>query len=280
MGITRRMAYLAIGLFAGAVIAAGCGSDEPVDCQAGGTAANGSAMTSSCSPPAGGAQVGTGTVDAFAEPVQARQLLEDNGIANGDIYLQDGRLFINIVGLDEADAAKALFASVFRPDSYVLVDAVFTHNELLAEQERLSEEGLYQSLNLYGSSVDVINNRVVVTLPDDAEDAAREAFAGQLGSGLVALDVQELGEPHVSGEIVQTEAVDGRFRILILEEGQENPSYWFTFTDASESFDADGAALDPKTLEQGMKVDLWSTGTVLESFPAQATVRRLEVAAD
>ncbi|MNV89086.1 hypothetical protein D3C71_1833520 [compost metagenome] len=93
---------------------------------------------------------------------------------------------------------------------------------------------------------------------------------------MLSYEVRELGEPHVTGTIVQLES-DPVKRILILEPDKEEPTYWFSINQRSELYNAKGQKAEWPDLKQGQQVHLWSTGMVEDSLPAQATVRRLEL---
>ncbi|MNC73037.1 hypothetical protein D3C75_1241730 [compost metagenome] len=66
-------------------------------------------------------------------------------------------------------------------------------------------------------------------------------------------------------------------RILILEPGDNSPTYWFSFNAASELLNDAGERISSADLQTGQKVKVWHTGYVEESLPALATVRRLEL---
>ncbi|UQZ36588.1 hypothetical protein C2I18_25450 [Paenibacillus sp. PK3_47] len=135
---------------------------------------------------------------------------------------------------------------------------------------------MHQRLDLYGAWIDVIQNKIGVTMPDDNAAKIQDELEQLIDPGMLHYDVSKIGEPHVTGEIVEIETGE-RNRILILEPGQEHPSYWFSIGDRAKMYDAEGLSIAIADLQKGQHVKLWSTGTVEESFPALASLRRLEL---
>lgn len=209
-----------------------------------------------------------------ADPEKVQLFLTEESIINGDIYLEDNLVHINIVGLDSGIEQR--FAEKFTSGTYILHDVKYSSAELEAAQKLLADQDLHKQLNLYGSWVDVRQNKLGVTVPDDYLEAAEQTLNKLINPGMLRFEVQELGEPSVTGTIVEvkSETVD---RILILEPGKETPTYWFSFNDRSELYDAAGQKIEFTGLKKGQQVHIWGTGTVLESLPAQATVRRIEL---
>ncbi|QSF47267.1 hypothetical protein [Paenibacillus tianjinensis] len=210
----------------------------------------------------------------LANPNDVRHFLADEAIANGDIYLEDNKVHINVVGLGREVAER--FAGKFTPTSYVLHNVTYTAGELESAYTQLSDRELFSQLNLYGLWVDVKRNKIWISVPDDSLASARKVLEQQIEPGMLSYEVRELGEPHVTGTIVQLEA-DPVKRILILEPGKEEPTYWFSLNQRSELYNAQGQKAAWKDLKQGQQVHLWSTGMVEDSLPAQATLRRLEL---
>lgn len=223
------------------------------------------------------AKSGNGEADKVKNPGDVtgiRGLLKAEGIPNGDLYLQDDKLHVNIVGL--TDEVEQRFAEKFTTGSYTLHDVKYTHQELEAAQKLIVHEQLHEKLNLYGTGIDVIGNRLTVTVPDDSAAAAKLELEQRVDPGMLEYSIMELGEPHVTGEIIEIEAGESR-RMLILEPGQEEPTYWFSVNERSELYNTAGESIAFKNLKVGQKVHLWSTGAVNESLPAQASLRRLEL---
>lgn len=216
----------------------------------------------------------TGSFPATAAEVKS--YLQAEHIPNGDIYLADGKVHINIVGLTPGIASG--FAEEFREGSYELHDVEFTAAELIGLQRELADTGVMAKLNLYGSTVDIIRNRLVIDLPDDALQAAEAELAGHQNADMLVFVPAALGEPHVTGTIVEVET-EGRERpaILILEPGQQEPTYWFSFYEYSRLYNGSGDEIAADGLRPGQQVKIWSTGTINTSLPAQGTVRRLEL---
>jgi hypothetical protein len=210
-----------------------------------------------------------------SDPEAIKTFISAQKIPNGDIYLQDNKVHINIVGLNSQIEER--FAQTFTAGTYELHEVEYTMQELLAAQELLHEHELYQKLNLYGSGVDTIGNRVTITIPSDYAETAKREIEKWIDPNLLTYDISELGDPHVVGQIVVIDTKQAK-RILILEPGNEEPSYWFSFNEKSEMFNETGESIHFKDLKVGQKVKLWNTGMVAESFPAQASVRRMELA--
>ncbi|MEK4466065.1 MULTISPECIES: hypothetical protein [unclassified Paenibacillus] len=220
-------------------------------------------------------QILASTNPAMDDPGAVKTFLSAQKIPNGDIYLQDNKVHINIVGLN-SEIEQSL-AQTFTAGTYELHDVKYTMQELLAAQELLHEQDLYQKLNLYGSGVDTIGNKVTITIPSDDAEAAKLEIEKWIDPKMLTYDISEIGDPHVVGTIVDIDTKQAK-RILILEPGNEDPSYWFTFNAKSEMFNEAGETISFKDLQVGQQVKLWNTGMVLESFPALASVRRMELA--
>lgn len=216
----------------------------------------------------------SGKVLSSSDPGEIKTFLSTQKIPNGDIYLQDNKVHINIVGLNSE--IEKTFAKEFAEGTYELHNVKYTMQELLTAQELLHEQGLYQKLNLYGSSVDTIGNKVSITIPDDYAEAAKLEIEKWIDPDMLTYDISELGEPHVVGQIVEIDTEKAK-RILILEPGNENPSYWFSINVKSEMVNEAGESITFSNLKVGQQVKLWSTGMVEESFPAHASVRKLEL---
>ncbi|WP_339315312.1 hypothetical protein [Paenibacillus sp. FSL R10-2734] len=217
-----------------------------------------------------------GKVLNSSDPEVVKAFLSAQKIPNGDIYLQDNKIHINIVGLNAQ--IEQSFAQTFTAGTYELHEVKYTMQELLAAQELLHEHELYQKLNLYGSGVDTIGNKLTITIPSDYAEAAKLEIDKWIDPSMLTYDISEIGDPHVVGQIVDIDTKQAK-RILILEPGKEDPSYWFSFNLKSEMFNEAGESISFKDLKVGQQVKLWNTGMVEESFPALASVRRLELAA-
>lgn len=211
-----------------------------------------------------------------SDPEAVKAFLSAQKIPNGDIYLQDNKVHINIVGLNSQIEQR--FAQTFAAGTYELHDVRYSIQELLAAQELLHKQELYQKLNLYGSGVDTIGNKVTITIPSDYAETAMLEIDKWIDPDMLTYDISELGDPHVVGQIVDIDSKQKK-RILIREPGMEDPSYWFSFNQKSTMFNEAGESISFKDLKVGQQVELWSTGMVEESFPALASVRRLELTA-
>jgi hypothetical protein len=283
VGQWRRTALLSAAICA-VIFVAACGNKPvattqggPAALQAAGTDGSGSigsagsdGAADAAIPPDQQNSVGRGPA---LEPGTARDYLAREGIPNGDIYLGEGGLLhINIVGLNED--IRQRFEEAYPNASYKLVDVTYTHGELEAAQEALSEHDLHRKLNLYSSSIDVIGNRLEITMPDSS-DGAQAEIERYIDPAMIDYHLEPLGEPQIMGTIHEIDAAGER--LLILEDGEEQPTYWVSFYEfsvAAADADAPVAFGDYRT---GQQVRVWTTGMVLESMPAQATVRRLEL---
>lgn len=210
----------------------------------------------------------------LGDPGEIRTFLSDKGIPNGDIYLQNGKVHINIVDL--SGEIENAFAEKYASNTYVLHNVKFTIQQLKASQDLLNEQNLHVKLNLYATSIDVIGNRLEITMPDSSEVEAKPRIEKLIDPNMIRYVIEQLGEPHVTGKIIEIDSKDQQ-SILILEPGKENPTYWFTFYAKSEIYNETGNEIVFSDLKKGQDVKLWSTGTINDSLPAQATVRRLEV---
>ncbi|WP_187355218.1 DUF3221 domain-containing protein [Paenibacillus tengchongensis] len=211
-----------------------------------------------------------------ATPEDVIAYLQAQKLRNGDIYLENAKVHINIVGL--TPEIMSGFAAKYTGDTYELHNVEFTAAELIAVQQELADSGLMARLKLYGSTVDIIRNRLVIDLPDDALEAAEAEIGEHLGSDMLLFAPTALGEPHVTGTIVEIASGSReQAQILIQEPGQPEPTYWFSFDEYSKIYEADGRETGAGGIRQGQQVKIWSTGTINSSLPAQGTVRRLEL---
>lgn len=213
---------------------------------------------------------------AMLEPGIAREFLARENIPNGDIYLGEGGLLhVNIVELD--DAVRKRFEEAFPGAAYRLVDVAHTHMELEAAQAALTEHGLYRKLNLYSSSIDVIGNHLEITMPDSS-DGAQAEIERHIDPDLIAYHLEPLGEPQIVGTVHEIDAAQER--LLILEQDEEHPTYWVSFYEYSVVSANAGEPVTFADYRIGQQVRVWTTGMVLESMPAQATIRKLELVSE
>lgn len=210
---------------------------------------------------------------AGLSPAAARAFLESEGIPSGDIYLGEGGLLhINIVELNEEIEGR--FAEIFSPFEYKLVDVRYTYEELERAQEALITHDLMRKHNIYASAIDVIGNRLEITMPDSSEGAQAE-IEKHIDPGMIAYHIQPLGDTPLAGTIYEIDKTGGR--LLILVDGEEEPSYWLSFNEFSMLTDASGAEIGFDAFTEGEKVRVWTAGAVLTSMPAQATARKIEL---
>ncbi|MBP3967394.1 DUF3221 domain-containing protein [Paenibacillus lignilyticus] len=219
---------------------------------------------------------GSGTIDPLSEPGEVRSFLQDNQIPNGDIYLKDGLLYINLV--KPTESGERLLADRYKTGTYKTVRVTHSIEELQAAQDKLGNQDLFARLNLYSTSIDVIKNKITITMPDSSEAEAKPEIEKLIDPILIEYDIQELSEkPDVVGSISKID--NESHRILVLEDGKTEPSYWFSFNNHSELVDSAGHAVTFDDLKEKGKVRVWINGAVEDSFPAQAGTRRLELVA-
>lgn len=215
----------------------------------------------------------SGSAQITADPEAIKRFLSEGKIPNGDIYLDGSTVHVNIAGL--SPGIERSFAAEFTDGSYVLHDVKYTSQQLEAAY-RLLDQDVHRRLDLYGSWIDVIQNKIGITMPDDNAAKVREELEKLIDPEMLKYDVSKIGKPHVTGEIAEIETGE-RKRILILEPGQEHPSYWFSISSRAKMYDSEGNIIKLSDLQKGQKVKLWSTGAVEDSFPALASLRRLEL---
>jgi len=205
-----------------------------------------------------------------ADPDSINAFLQEEKLKNGDIYLEESVVHVNIVDL--TPKITAAFEATFTPSSYRLHNVRYSIEQLREAQDALRENELYTKLNLYGSSLDVINNQIKLTLPDDAADKIDE-IETIVDKKFLTYDFVPLEEPQVVGKIVQ---IDGeQKRVLVHEDGQEKPNIWFSFNSFSNLSGEDGQSITFTDFKLEQRVQAWTTGMVLESFPSQATARKI-----
>jgi len=205
-----------------------------------------------------------------ADPDSMNAFLREEKFKNGDIYLEGSVVHVNIVDLTPKIAAA--FEATFIPSSYRLHNVRYSIEQLREAQDTLRENELYTKLNLYSSGLDVINNQIKITLPDDAADKIDE-IEKIVDKKLVTYDFVPLGDPQVVGKIVQ---IDGeQKRILVHEDGQEKPNIWFSFNSFSSLSSEEGQSITFTDFKLEQRVQAWTTGMVLESFPSQAMARKI-----
>ncbi|UVI29572.1 YobA family protein [Paenibacillus spongiae] len=210
-----------------------------------------------------------------ADPESVKSYLKEANLTNGDIYLDGSIVHVNIVGLT-AEITSG-FEKKFDPSTFRLHDVRFSIEELTHAQDALHDHEFYKKLNLYSSSIDVINNQVTITMPDDAADKVEE-IEKVVNKDLIDYDFVALGEPHIVGSIAEVDAKSKR--ILVHEDGEENPNLWFSFNEYSKLTREDGGNLSFSEFKKGQRVKAWTTGMIQDSFPAQGTARKVILLAE
>lgn len=227
--------------------------------------------TASDPPPAG-----KGTIDATAEPAEARQFLAEHGIASGDIFLQDGKVYLNIVGLN--DSTKRLLADHYLAGTYRTVNVAHSIEELQAAQEKLTSD-VFTQLNLYSSGIDVIRNKITIEMPEESAAQAKQAIEKLIDPDLIIYDIQPLADKDAYvGKIVKLDS--GQQRILLLVDGEKEPSIYFRISDRSIVANVAGDKIAFADLKKGQRVRAWAAGGIDDSMPAQAGARKVELLAE
>ncbi|MFA9560420.1 hypothetical protein ACERII_24265 [Evansella sp. AB-rgal1] len=243
------------------VFLAGCGTgdmDEPT----------GDAGRSGDRAPDSGASDADADFDAIRDVEDLRPFLTKHDIAHGDFYLDGNRLVINLVdGTDEIkEFIEAHWEVAYELD---FAGVQFTHEELEGAQELLNEHNLYKEANIYSSWIDVMKNKLFITLPSSSQDKVEE-IEELIDPEMLTIEIQDLGEePDIVGAIVK---IDHELERILIEN-----EIWFSFDEYSEIVNQGGEALDFDVFEDGMSVEAWHTGAVLHSYPAQGTARKIVV---
>jgi len=212
---------------------------------------------------------------AAADPDLIKSYLKESSLTHGDIYLDGSIVHVNIVGL--TPEVTSAFEKRFVPSTFRLHNVRFSIDELSQAQDKLHEQDLYKKLNLYSSGVDVINNRVTISMPDDAADKVEE-IEKVVNKELISYEFVALGNPHIIGSIAEVDAAGKR--ILVHEDGEENPNLWFSFNEFSKLSREDGSNLSFDDFKKGQRIKGWTTGMVMDSFPAQGTARKMILLAE
>ncbi|MFC4099279.1 DUF3221 domain-containing protein [Paenibacillus xanthanilyticus] len=249
------------------VLLAGCGAKSSTG---GETSVEGDKPGQSTSGSAGGQTQAPSPVPADPEKVQS--FLAETSFKNGDIYLDGGKVHINVVGLDED--IERQFAVRFTSGSYALHDVDFSIGQLEEAQQKLHDADPDNELGIYGTSIDIIGNRLDITLPEEAADSVAR-IEKIVGKEIADIQVAPLGEPEIKATIAEVDAKGSR--ILVQEQGSAEPNYWFSFEERSVLVDEQGAAVRFDALQIGQSVHIWTTGMIQDSFPAQGVIRRIAI---
>lgn len=230
-----------------------------------------------------GSSIGTGTdkvppselVDPFVfnNPGELRLFLNKNNIPNGDIYKQEGKIYINLV---KGNEEIKQFIRDYSNLKYELLfsDVKFTHTQLELAQNTIYAQQLHEKVNIYSSSIDVINNRLIINLPSSSEDKLH-LIEDVVHPEMIEYDIQTLEEAHIVGTITDVDAQQGR--VLIVNESNHSDEIWFGFDEHSIIVDTHHKALSFEELKIGDKVKAWSTGILLDSMPQQGTARKIKL---
>jgi len=140
------------------------------------------------------------------------------------------------------------------------------------QREALAAHDLYQSVNIYSSSIDVIRNQVVISIPDSAKGSTG-AIEAVVDKAMLIFEFEPLAEPDTIGQI--TEIDMKAQRILVSVNGK--PSMWYSFSGFSEIIGESGETAWFRDFKVGQTVYGWSAGIVMTSLPSQATARRIEI---
>jgi hypothetical protein len=212
----------------------------------------------------------------FSDPGKLRLFLKENKIPNGDIYKKDGKFFINLVnGNDEIKQLIREHSDI--PYELHFEDAKFTHDQLKNAQNLLREKEFYQELNLYSSSIDVINNKLTITLPSSSGDKI-SLIEEVINPELIDFQIQSLGEADILGKVIKINS--DKERILIESQSDHEFQIWFSFNKHSVITNQNNEELHFDDLKVDDLVEGWYTGMVLDSKPQQTTGRKVVVLND
>ncbi|MFD2611593.1 DUF3221 domain-containing protein [Paenibacillus gansuensis] len=137
---------------------------------------------------------------------------------------------------------------------------------------RLADHELYRKVNIYSSSIDVIHNRVIITMPD-SDKGSIGAIEAVVDKAMLIYEFEPLGEPDTIGQV--TEIDTKAQRILVSVNGK--PSMWYSFSPFSEIMRESGEASSFSDFKVGQTVHGWSAGMVMTSLPSQATARQIKI---
>jgi hypothetical protein len=204
------------------------------------------------------------------EPGAVKSFLNAQQIKNGDIYLKDGLTYINIVGL--TPEISEAFSERFNPHSYRLVDVKFSIEQLQQAQDALTEHDLYRKVNIYASSVEVIQNRLIIDMPDSAE-ARKNEIEAVVDKEMIIYNFQKLGEPQFVGKIAKVDEENNRILISVNDE----PAVWFSFNSFSVIKHKSGEKASFSDFKVGQSIEGWAAGGIATSLPAQAAARQIVI---
>lgn len=210
---------------------------------------------------------GNGTLNPMNDPNEVRQFLAENHIANGDIYLNDGKVYINIVGMN--DEIRRLLANRYKAGTYRTVNVAHSIEELQAVQQKLRDLDLYSKLNLDSSELDTMNNRIVITMPDTNEKQAK-------------LEIQQYINPDLLSFVIQKESVNPEFVGYVTKiENQRalvvNPISRKINETREEFYDAIWVSNMPPNIEVGQNVQVWFQGSIATSYPGQGGASKVTI---
>ncbi|SFS76999.1 DUF3221 domain-containing protein [Paenibacillus sp. BC26] len=210
---------------------------------------------------------GNGTLNAMNDPNEVRQFLAENHIANGDIYLLEGKVFINIVGMN--DEKGRLLANRYKAGTYRTVSVAHSIEELQAVQQKLMDLDLYSKLNLDSSGLDTINNRIVITMPDTNEEQ-------------VKLEIQQYINPDLLSFVIQKESVDPELVGYVTKiENQRalvvTPISRKVNETREEFYDAVWVSNMPPNIKVGQNVQVWFKGSIAASYPGQGGASKVTI---
>ncbi|RAP76103.1 DUF3221 domain-containing protein [Paenibacillus montanisoli] len=210
---------------------------------------------------------GNGTMNPNNDPNEVRQFLDDNHIANSDIYLKEGKVYINIVGLD--DKIERLLADRYKAGTYQTVNVAHSIEELQKAQQKLIDLKLFDKLNLDSSGLDTMNNRVVITLPETDVEEAKSEIQKYINPDLLSYVVQqESVNPELVGYITKIE----NQRALVV-----NPISREINETREEFYDAIWVSNIPPDIRVGQNVQVWFKGSIETSYPGQGGASKVTI---
>jgi hypothetical protein len=212
----------------------------------------------------------------FSDPGELRLFLQENKIPNGDFYLKDGKFVINLVN-GNGENKQLIRGHSELPNELQFEEVQFTHDQLENAQKLLIEEEFHQVLNIYSSSIDVMNNKLIISLPSSSEDKI-SIIEEVINPELIDFQIQSLGEADILGKVIKIN-LDNE-SILIESQPDKEFQIWFSFDNHSVITNKNNEEVLFDDLKVGDLVEGWHTGNVLHSNPQQTTARKVVLLKD
>ncbi|SEO95341.1 DUF3221 domain-containing protein [Paenibacillus sp. OV219] len=212
---------------------------------------------------------GSGTLNPMNDPNGVREFLSEHHIANGDIYLKEGKVYINIVGLN--NEVNRLLADRYKAGTYQTVNVTHSIEELQEAQQKLFSLGLFDKLNLYSSELDTLNNRIIITMPDANEAEVRLEIEQSIDPELLSFVIQKADVDVNPGIVGYVTKIDNQSALVV------NPTSRKLNETRTEYYDAIWVSNIPSNIEVGQNVNVWFKGEIATSYPGQGTASKITI---